>query len=105
MTNEGIPQIPMSSAAEESKNHTPSPAQEQQGDNPLPAVQPYLWTSAAAEYNNGEDCRFAGFEPCYTACIKDLEWRIKCKIDTLRPTYEQPLLAEELAPMLIQYCK
>lgn len=39
------------------------------------ADEPSLWIAAQQAHELGE-LRFSGFEPCYIACIKDLERRI-----------------------------
>ncbi len=70
----------------------------------LAANRPYLWTSAKADFDDGKPCEFLGFEPCYTACIKDLEWQILRKIQTLKPAHDNTNLTQEMAPILIQYC-
>lgn len=73
------------------------------GEEELALPKRYLWTSARAEFEDGHDCEFLGFEPCYTACIKHMEWELLRKIQSLKPTHEDPVLAADMTPMPIQY--
>ena len=71
---------------------------------PLQESPPYLWTNSLADHEK-QELRFSGFEPCYIACIKDLEWRIKRKIKSLDVGGENAGLADDMSPMLLQYCQ
>lgn len=83
-------------AADKAQSHRPK--------EPLPLVRPYLWSSAITDHENKE-FRFSGFEPCYLACIKDLEWQIKRKAQTIDTWSDNFGLTEDMAPLLLRYCK
>lgn len=68
----------------------------------LPPLNKYLWSSVLTAHEEGET-RFSGFEPCYIACIKDLEGQIKAKIQTIDLSKDNAGLTAELSPLLLQY--
>lgn len=71
---------------------------------PLPDSPPYLWTSSLADHEK-QELRFSGFEPCYIACIRDLEWQIKRRIESIHVAEENAGLAADMSSMLLQYCQ
>ena len=75
---------------------------------PLPPNPPYLWSSSLSVHEDKE-LRFSGFEPCYIACIKNIEWQLKrkCQEIDLRSmeSNQNSDLAEEMRPLLVKYCK
>ncbi|CAK4033121.1 VIT family domain-containing [Lecanosticta acicola] len=74
-------------------------------DKPLPPTPPFLWTSSHTAYQE-QEVRFSAFEPCYIACIKNLEWQLKrkCqKIDISTGGDGDQHLVEEMGPLLLEY--
>lgn len=72
-------------------------------NKPLPPERPYLWVAAQSDHERAE-LRFSGYEPCYIACIQDVEWQIKRKIQEIDFNTGSPGLASDMAPLLLQYC-
>ncbi|KAK4501455.1 hypothetical protein PRZ48_007264 [Zasmidium cellare] len=71
-------------------------------NKPLPPERPFLWTSAEADHEKAE-LRFSGFESCYIACIRDVEWQITRKIQEIDFKTGSPGLASDMSPLLLQY--
>ena len=70
----------------------------------IPHSRPYLWVSGQSNWENGE-VRFSGFEPCYIACINDLEWKISRKLQLMEPGGDNPGLVDDMRPLRLEYCK
>lgn len=74
----------------------------------LPPSPPFLWSSSLSAHEDKE-LRFSGFEPCYIACIKNLEWQLKRKCQAIdlksMESNQNSDLAEEMRPLLVKYCK
>lgn len=63
-----------------------------------------LWTSSSEAHDSGE-LRFLGFEPCYVACIKDLESRIKLLLEKSVGNGNGVSVPSGLEELLLRYCK
>lgn len=62
-----------------------------------------LWSSSQAAHE-AEEVRFAGFEPCYIACIKDLELRISNILEDSVGNGNGVDVPNGLEELLLRYC-
>ncbi|CZT21794.1 uncharacterized protein RCC_07660 [Ramularia collo-cygni] len=66
--------------------------------------KPSIWASSQKAHEAGE-IRFSGFEPCYIACIKDLEHRISTKLEDSVGNGNGVDLPNGLEELLLRYSR